>query len=75
MESNPYLLQTMVRVSHNSFLVTFFDKLAPNLPSLCLYRYGPNEKVNYYHLDGTEVTVDTANLYREAMNHVFNEVD
>lgn len=73
MEQNPYILQHMQRTSPNSFLIMFFNSNFGN----CYfnYKYGPNERVNFYNEDMTEVTVDVATYLRDAMNHVFNEVE
>ena len=70
---NPYLLANMKRVNSNSFAMTFFNDNFGN----CYfnYVYGPNEKVNFYHETGEEVTVKVATWLRDAMNRVFNEVD
>lgn len=73
MEKNPYLLQGMYRDTKTSFLVSFDNSNFPNDSFLYVYKYGPGERVNFYHLDGSEVTVNVATWLREAMNHVFNE--
>lgn len=79
MESNPYILHMMNRLKRfkNQFIITFVNTNFPNEEFSYIYKYGPNERIHFYERDGfmTPVTVNVATWLREAMNHVFNEVD
>lgn len=77
MEKNPYVLQMMNRMKRfkNMFVIEFSNTNFPNEVFSFRYKYGPEERINFYNRDGSEVTVAVATWLRDSMNHVFNETE